>query len=367
MAEKIPSSVPNYVPESIPGDGSLPDIRKASGPELQPGLSGDPEFHKEVTKLREQVREAQEDKNSLAKELAIVKAQLRKEREIRGHLETKADDLDEDNKIGEFGLKEGLENKIRESDAAVNDNFVGLLARQARDALSRPGEETFMKINDKATREIVLEEWKNQGVIPKDLDIKDLADLPKNERAVAVRYLHIGGGFIPNEKRSPTAAETFSVETREEYETPNLISGEPPEGRSNAWEDARSIYVHDIDTQEIRGLISATIGNIDSMFLKKISNRDREWIRNRVEGAINEVQNYTPEILLPKMGLGGGSINNLRKGIDTVNLLPVFGNETIMMPIIKEAKENKELEEPESVAKILEDVLTHAKATKASI
>ena len=319
---------------------------------------------REVSDLQNRLKETKEERDDTHRELLEIRAELKKSKNENAQLKERVQALEEKEALGESGLKKEAEEKIKESDAAINDRFSTMLLEQAREAIHNPSKEAFLNIKDKATAEVVLEEWKNKGVIPEEVDIEELADLPENERAVAIKYLEFGGGLSAENNESAPKQNDES-----ESSFADLIHGTPPAGRTNEWEIARSVYVHDVDKQEIGGLLQATIGNIDSMFLMKVDPKDREWIRKRIRQELEGIDTNTDGVVLSKMGLKKGDVNNLRSGVDVVNLLPVFANEAFMAPVIKDAETDREaaLNNKEMVVKLLKDIVAHAKRTKSAL
>jgi hypothetical protein len=154
-----------------------------------------------------------------------------------------------------------------------------------------------------------------------------------------------------------------------QQELSNLITGTPSKDKSSEWELARDIFVQDIDKQEIGGVIDSVIENIETAYTSKISDKDRGWVRSHLKAVASEMHANNIELVMSKTGLRIGNIEDLRSGIDAVNLLPVFGNEIAMRSIIELAKNNEaeDLNEPEAVTKLLESLILKAKATKASL
>jgi len=329
------------------------------------------ELAKEVASIQKELGQIKKERDDLLRELMVAKAETKRHKAESETLNIKLEEIEKEQLIGKSGLKVEVEEKIKQSDSAINEHFSDLLIEQAHGALHNPSVESFLKINDRATREVILEEWKKVGVLPEALgddDIRELANMSDGDFSRSLKFLQMGGA-VSFESPSPKVEDSFSEETKEEFASPDLINGIPPDGLGDSWEEARSVYVHEVDKQELGGLIQATIGNIDSMFLMSTGPKDREWIRKRIRQELEGIEAYSPEILLPKMGIKRGTLQNLRSGIDSVNLLPVFSNESIMAPIIKDAEKNrdKSLEDPDHVVKVLRGVLSHAKRTKSSL
>ena len=158
-------------------------------------------------------------------------------------------------------------------------------------------------------------------------------------------------------------------EKEDDLSSPDLIHATPPADRANAWEIARNTYVHTADREEIEGLIQKKIAHVDTLFPARVDHKDREWIRKRIVQELEGFEAYHPEVFLPKIGLKKGSLRDLRPGVDTLNLLPVFSSEIVMAPIIKDAQMDREglLNNKESVVKALQKILEHAQKTEASL
>jgi len=323
----------------------------------------------EIYELRKQISEIRTERDDVHRELVATREELKKYKKENESLTLKVREIEDKEQVGELGLRREIRDRIKESDGTTNERFGSMFIEQAREAIHNPSAEAFLNIKDRAASEVVLEEWKAQGIIPDETDVKELAGLSENERAVAVKYLKLGEDFSVPERKSPSIEEAFSDDTKKDLSSPDLLHGTPPEGRADEWEAARSIYVHDVDQQELGGLLQSTICNIDSMFLTKIDPKDREWIRKRIKQELEGFEAYTPEVLLPKVGLKRGTLSDLRQGIDVVNLLPVFSSETVMSPVIKDAETDRgnELNNKEDVVKVLKNILAHSKRTKASL
>jgi hypothetical protein len=173
------------------------------------------------------------------------------------------------------------------------------------------------------------------------------------------------GVKVTNEQDTVASEELSSKQKK----ISNLITGTSSKGNSSEWELARELFVQDIDKQEIGGVIDSVIENIEAAYTSKISGKDREWIRNHLKVVAAEIHANNKELVVSKIGHSVGNLEDLRSGIDVVNLLPVFGNAIAMQSIIELAKKNEigELNEPEEVASLLESLLAKAKSTKTSL
>jgi hypothetical protein len=146
---------------------------------------------------------------------------------------------------------------------------------------------------------------------------------------------------------------------------PNLISDSPPSNKMMQWEQARNIYLLNIDKQEFGGVIGSVIENIVPTYRTNIDGKDRSWLVNQFKNEAKHKQEKYKNIVMSKSGLAPGTIDFLHSNIDTVNLFPLFVDEHVMNKIIDDARINKDglLNNSSEIITILEEIFKKASQT----
>lgn len=353
--------------------GTGPDGERAPNPEEE--KVSDSVLHEQLAESKQKEKDAIEDRNSLRRELASAKAEARKAKE---ELQEHKYRSRPENKMSEYGVREGIVRAIEErSDGAINSQFTEILAEHARKAIENPTVEAIAKIPDRATCEIVLEELRIRGALNKELTddaLQKIANMSEEDRRFMLNTLKDVGALDSKKNKELRGLWRENTDI-------DLVRNTPTEGVDRRiFESTQDTYVHTVDKEEISGLLSATLGNIDSSFKMGLDAKERIWITGKLKTLImnekkrNVTDKKTSE-LFERMGLKGENIFDLYSG-QRVNLLPVLADQTIMEEMITIAgREKKEIDEKdvegkqkfEHIIKVLERVHAKAKESRTAL